>query len=126
MKSIIHTFLVLWQFPQVLAGLVTVWLARAKKVLPGVWLAQAKWFVGSISLSEYFRVFDRVRFAEPESHKHELGHAKQSRILGPFYLFVTGIPSIIHAAKSKGKTDEEYHKFWTERWAEKLGGNENV
>ncbi len=36
---------------------------------------------------------------------HEAGHTWQSRILGPFYLFVVGIPSVAGAA-------------WTEKWAD--------
>jgi len=37
--------------------------------------------------------------------QHEAGHTWQSRVLGPFYLFVVGIPSAAGAA-------------WTEKWAD--------
>lgn len=29
--------------------------------------------------------------------RHELGHTRQSKILGPLYLLVIGLPSLIHA-----------------------------
>ena len=34
--------------------------------------------------------------ATKESIEHECGHSRQSDILGPLYLIVIGIPSIIH------------------------------
>jgi hypothetical protein len=40
--------------------------------------------------------------------RHEFGHRFQSLLLGPFYLFVIGIPSAI----SRQST------FYTERWAD--------
>ena len=59
--------------------------------------------------------------------KHEYGHSLQSCILGPFYLFIIGIPSYIHAnVKAAGKKwregKESYFDFFPERWADKLGG----
>lgn len=57
--------------------------------------------------------------------KHEKGHRKQSKWLGPFYLIVIGIPSIIWATlhsfcKPISKID--YYWFYTEKWANKIGG----
>lgn len=54
---------------------------------------------------------------------HECGHVKQSRILGPLYLLVIGIPSILHAwlngyigcCRNSG-----YGHFFTEKWADNL------
>ena len=60
---------------------------------------------------------------------HESGHVKQSMILGPLYLFVIGIPSIIWAWCHKTiAPSKSYYWFYTEAWANKLGGvgvNEN-
>lgn len=57
---------------------------------------------------------------------HEYGHTVQSIILGPFYLPVIGLPSLIRANVApfsrnwkSGKTD--YYAFYTERWANRLG-----
>ena len=59
---------------------------------------------------------------------HERGHVKQSRILGPLYLIIIGIPSLLHAWLNNyikccwkdGKYN--YYHFYTESWANKLMG----
>lgn len=57
--------------------------------------------------------------------KHEFGHVIQNVILGPLMPFVIDFPSIIHAALHsklaccKGKS---YYHFYTEAWANILGG----
>lgn len=56
--------------------------------------------------------------------KHSHGHSKQSRILGPLYLVVIGIPSLLHLIVynicSKIGFSWDYYKFYTELWANKL------
>lgn len=58
--------------------------------------------------------------------KHECGHSKQSRMLGPLYLIVIGIPSIlhniVHRLCSKIGIKWNYYSFYTEYWANKLVG----
>lgn len=60
------------------------------------------------------------------SVKHECGHSKQSDILGPLYLIVIGLPSLLHniAHYLCGKINIkwDYYKFYTESWANKLAG----
>ena len=51
---------------------------------------------------------------------HELGHHKQSLILGPLYLIVIGIPSLIHAWLWNPNSGKSYYDFYTEHWANKL------
>jgi hypothetical protein len=47
--------------------------------------------------------------------RHELGHTRQSKILGPLYLLVIGLPSLIHAGlHSKVCKDKNYYHFYTE------------
>ena len=59
--------------------------------------------------------------------KHECGHCKQSKILGPLYLLVVGIPSllhnIVHYLCYKVGIKWNYHSFYTEAWANKLAEN---
>ena len=58
---------------------------------------------------------------------HEYGHTVQSRKLGPLYLIVVGLPSLIWAGcfdKYREKHGISYYSFFTERWADKLGGVE--
>ena len=57
---------------------------------------------------------------------HEYGHSIQSLILGPLYLIVVGIPSLLWAllfSKYRKNKNISYGKFYTEKWANKLGGN---
>lgn len=59
--------------------------------------------------------------------KHEYGHTVQSKYLGWFYLLVIGAPSLIWANCFEGyrkKTGKSYYDFYTESWANKLGGVE--
>lgn len=54
-----------------------------------------------------------------ESVAHELdGHTMDSKILGPFYLLLIGIPSILWAWLYD-PTKHCYYDFYTERWANK-------
>lgn len=47
-------------------------------------------------------------------YPHEFGHTWQSRVLGPLYLLIVGLPSLISAA-----TDPASHSnFYTEKWAD--------
>ncbi|MCD8528647.1 MAG: hypothetical protein LRY27_01405 [Chitinophagales bacterium] len=45
--------------------------------------------------------------------QHEYGHTFDSRIFGPFYLFIVGIPSAIEARVANNPN------FYTERWADR-------
>lgn len=57
--------------------------------------------------------------------QHELGHTKQSKILGPLYLLVIGLPSLIHnVLHSKICKNKNYYHFYTEKSANKLMGIE--
>ena len=56
---------------------------------------------------------------------HEIGHTKQSRILGPLYLIIIGIPSISWAGLRRlipALKKINYYYFYTENWANKLMG----
>ena len=57
---------------------------------------------------------------------HEYGHAIQSLILGPFYMFAMAIPSLLWAGrppfeKLRFRKNIKYHWLYTERWANHLG-----
>lgn len=59
--------------------------------------------------------------------KHERGHTKQSYILGWLWVPIIGIPSIIWAGCFgwlRAKYNISYYSFYTEKWADKLGGVE--
>lgn len=77
---------------------------------------------GAISLGGFIICFYNP---DEELYKHEFGHCIQSLILGPLFLFVIGIPSLIWAGcfdKYRAKHNISYYSFYTEKWANKLGG----
>ena len=58
---------------------------------------------------------------------HEYGHTLQSLLLGPLYLLVIGLPSVIWAglpalARRRARRNISYYAFYTERWADRWGG----
>ena len=59
--------------------------------------------------------------------KHEYGHSIQSLILGPFYLIIVGIPSLVWALlfnNYRKNRNINYYSFKIEKWADKLGGHQ--
>lgn len=77
-------------------------------------------FRGGISLGQYV-IVNKYFLDNPNMWLHEYGHCRQSLYLGPLYLLVIGLPSLIWAALYKpGKGS--YYDFYTEKWADRLGG----
>ena len=79
-----------------------------------------RWSIrGSVSLGEFIFLSDK---ADDTILAHEYGHTMQSLILGPLYLLVIGLPSIVCAGfpvfvKYRKKKNYSYYRFYTERWA---------
>lgn len=121
MKILKSILLYLWQLPQNLIGLFLTLLYPGKtkhRVYDKVVYINDN-FNGGISLGRY--IF--LSFDNKIDIKHELGHCKQSTILGPVYLLTVGICSIIHAGIHGSWCHEgSYYHFWTEAWADKLMG----
>lgn len=121
LKGLAWLFLWVWQLPQNLAGLFYKLVTRGEKRMltqRGSRFYVAPTMNGGVSLGNYIFLSERSGLREPV-YDHEFGHCIQSRILGPLYLLTVGICSGIHALFYKG--DGTYYKFWTERWANKLG-----
>lgn len=77
---------------------------------------------GGVTLGKYIFVYRRFNDLA-KVIRHESGHVRQSKILGPFYLLVIGLPSIIWAATHRSIAPEkDYYWFYTEAWANKLAG----
>lgn len=125
MKNFILKYI--WQFPQMLAAWIW-YLIRKKTILynsvgkfytvyvganrGGVTLGD-KIFISKCYHGEYLNMIIA----------HESGHVKQSLYLGPFYLIVIGIPSILWAWSHKWIAPRRsYYWFYTESIANKLGG----
>ena len=79
---------------------------------------------GGITLGRF--IFVNQKFIDlEETILHEIGHTKQSKILGPLYLIIIGLPSILWAILRRfipilRKLD--YNWLYTESWANKLIG----
>lgn len=140
MKKIKDLLLYLWQLPQNILGLVLIAFYKSEKKLiasNGNYVYFSRYMSGGISLGMYSIIDldyymhlaknDDAKALDLDVTKHEaLGHGTQSRILGPFYLLVIGLPSIIWASLYGTKlfpyTKNGYYKFYTEKLADKLGG----
>ena len=118
-----------WQLPQNLIGLLYYCTIRdeiTKTIKPddNSYSLYLKRSSGGISLGKYV-------FAPAYSYdlefvmKHEVGHNIQSRMLGPLYLIIIGIPSLLWAMTHKKLfPNKDYYWFYPERWANKLAGIE--
>lgn len=119
MKNIL---LYIWQLPQNIVGLLIILYIKGetKHVYQNIKYYYYDPFPGGISLGNYLIIGNKWS----QTIKHEFGHAIQSRMLGPLYLPVIGIPSIIWAwlyGPIIKETKNGYYRFYTERWADKLG-----
>lgn len=127
MKYIRNLILFIWQLPQHLLAIIYMGYlvmmcrdlgvdSRYKQaiVIPSV-------MRGAITLGNY--VFVGLNSEYRKTVKHELGHTIQSKILGPLYLIVIGIPSITYCGLRRifpSLRKKNYYDFYTERWANNL------
>ena len=117
----------LWQFPQNMLALCIEGILCEAAYREGK--AGGNTIIVSIALSSAMSLGDYL-FVNPmssqKSIQHEYGHSKQSDILGPLYLIVIGIPSLLHNIVyyicSKIGIKWNYYSFYTESWANKLVG----
>jgi hypothetical protein len=116
-----------WALIQNIIGLIIFLFCKFVLKFPTITFNNAKvveWSnqYGSVSLGSFMFVSN---MNDPELLAHERGHTTQGMILGPLFLLLIGLPSIIWAAcfadyrKRKGKT---YYEFYTESWANKIAG----
>lgn len=119
MKAVL---LYIWQLPQNLLGLLLLFLVPGRfNETQGITFYHAPKMPGSISLGEY--IF--VKTFDLNLIRHEYGHSLQSRLLGWLYLPVIGVPSFLWAIAYGwvvAPTINGYYRFYTERWADSLGG----
>lgn len=115
--------LYLWQLPQNLVGLILTLFYKfdSTVVHKDKIIRICHNFPGGISLGDYIFVSKK----NWNTIRHEYGHSVQSKYLGPLYLIVIGLPSIIWAGLYGTKlfpyTKNGYYVFYSEKWADKLG-----
>lgn len=119
--------LYIWQLPQHIVALLVLLCTGgfAVKAIPHKTAFVYKLRVSGgwgVSLGSYILL---ARGADDaQTRDHEYGHSLQSQMLGPLYLIIVGLPSVVmnllsRAISSMAKT---YYKRWPESWADKLGG----
>lgn len=122
MKKLLITFINwTWCLPQQIAGLILKIITKARKKGDHYEYDVKS---GSISLGTYVFLCP-AHWHDEETLKHEKGHTKQSYILGWLYLIIIGLPSLIWCNccdEYRRKHKVSYYSFYTERWANKLGG----
>lgn len=116
----------IWQLPQNLLGLLFIVVLRPEysTKFGSATAYFATRMRDGISLGQY--IFIQAGRGTPNYLCHEYGHTRQSLYLGPLYLLVIGLPSLIHAALYRPEKGN-YYDFYTEKWADRLGGvNRNI
>ena len=93
-------------------AVVTVWGSRRGSMGLGMFI-----FISEIAMNGELREFTLT---------HEYGHTLQSIILGPLFLPVIGLPSLLWAGlpvfrKYRERNSVSYYRLYTERWANFLG-----
>ena len=114
-----------WCFPQNIAAMILKKAVRVESMAlyeNGTTLYFCYLRTGSVSLGHHIFLCPS-HWENDQVIKHEWGHKKQSDLLGPLYLLVIGIPSLIWSKVYRIFTND-YYCFYTEKWANKLGGVE--
>lgn len=119
--------LYVWQLPQVIIGSI-VYLYYKHNIKDTYNRGIVKYyfvkdFPGGISLFPFIIISYKSMY-NVNSINHEYGHYIQSLYLGPLYIFIIGIPSATWAflyGRIIKETHNGYYKFYTEKWADKLG-----
>ncbi len=124
-----------WEIPQTVIGffvfLVCKILKRKTFIYKNSILTETKKtgvslgaFIFCVSVESYssFGHDDPLREAA-DCRNHEHGHTIQSKMLGPLYLLIVGLPSLTMNILTTLKVlkSENYYKRFPENWADKLG-----
>ena len=122
--AILFAILFLWQLPQNLVALAVLPFIGKLRVVArrnyciGVAGSRFPDNASGVSLGN-FAIFHPDSIRDDFTIRHEMdGHAVDSMIFGPLYLFIIGIPSVLHLLFMKKGGD--YYDFWTERRANRF------
>ena len=127
-RGILGLILWIWQMPQQIAGFCLMFSylrkGRINRMIPyeSAMVFRVSGFPGGLSLGKYIFVemlnYDLIR--------HEYGHSRQSKIFGWLYLVVFGLPSLIWCKCYKSTWKKSYYWFYTEKFADYLGGVKRI
>lgn len=120
----------IWQLPQNIIGLIcTIRHSKKEKCdtndgeVVTIYYHDIFWR-SAVSLGNYI-IADKLYGKDTEMVNHEHGHQIQSRIFGPFYLIIIGLPSLIGNLVHRIYRFQYYKQPW-EAWADKLGGVKRI
>lgn len=124
MNNIKEILLWIWQLPQNLLGLLLLFIYKQDKEYyrqDGRIFYYTPEMPSGISLGNYI-ILRRTDFGD--SMKHEFGHSRQSRLLGPLYLIIIGLFSLGGNIYDRifHKGSKWYYNLPWEKWADRLGG----
>lgn len=129
LKSILHVIvfilLFIWQLPQNIIAIVMLpFLGKLELISYKKFCFAFKGskMRGGISLGTFAYLSPSLSKKIPSIMHEQEGHTFDSKLFGPLYLFVIGIPSIMWAWL--GDSNKCYYDFYTERWANKHAGLE--
>ena len=126
-NCLMFILLFLWQLPQNIVALVMMpFLGKLRLISYRrfCFAFEGSKMMGGISLGSFAFLSPRSA-RSPESVAHEqLGHTVDSKIYGPLYLLVIGLPSVLHAWLHKNCPC--YYHFYTERRANEFAGHRTV
>lgn len=125
---------ILWEFPQFILGLLCLLYYRIINNISHIKYDKVNkvFDVRRCELSNCFSLGIFVFMIDTRlpigTYEHEVGHSKQSTILGPLYLFIIGIPSATwcYYCDKYNKHGKIYYTFYTEKWADKLGNIKRI
>ena len=133
-QLLIYIGLFIWELPQNIGGLLYLLFSYLLSEVQKVEFEKGRVFIElkKTGVSLGFFVFwpscDNRYFKLSSKNKmHEFGHSIQSRILGPLYLLLVGIPSILRVLYRilyytfTGLRWKNYYKGYPEDWADRLG-----
>ena len=82
---------------------------------------KSKYMSGGISLGNFAFVSNGLSKSKESIAHEQYGHTWDSKLMGPLYLLIVGIPSILNAAFNFTKC---YYDWFPERWANRHAGLE--
>lgn len=125
-----HWMQFMWELPQNLLGIALLRIMQGKIISKEKNRCRLFIQVSGFAISLGYYVFWSAYERDGRIHDqkiHEYGHALQSQMLGPLYLLIVGIPSLLRNLYGRFYFRwhrlgwQGYHKGFPEKWANILG-----
>lgn len=134
MGNIIKALLLIWELPQNILGMLLYVGCQFSRYFTieekeGSIDIYSDIIWGNVSLGHFqffkFKFFHNNATYVRALYAHSYGHRKQSRALGTLYLPIIFIPSLVWDflhSHLRILWSKDYYSFYTEKWADKIGG----